>query len=117
VKLHGVPVNVWAHNVLPAATLKTLNVRTNLVQLQTLNRPLQGLPKNKICIVLFVFLADLFFLNLFFILIISEFCFPTGQLCSTFSPFFLIFTCTEDGVVEKKKSPIYFILHIITFPS
>jgi len=33
-------VNVWAHNALPAAILKTLNVRTNLVQLQTPNRPL-----------------------------------------------------------------------------
>ena len=106
-KLGGVPVNVWAHNVLPAATLKTLNLQTNL-QLQTLNRPLQGLPKNKICIVLFVFLADLFFLNLFFILIISEFCFPTGQLCSTFSSFFLIFTCTENGVVEKEKKSYLF---------
>jgi len=45
---------------------KALNVRTNLVQLQTLNRPLQGLQKNKISIVVFVFPDYLFFLKLFY---------------------------------------------------
>ena len=59
----------------------------------------------------------------FFIFTISEFCFPTGPLCfflgggiinrSTFSPFLLIFTCTEDSVVGKKKSYLFGCVHYL----
>jgi len=87
-----IPLQHPKRNALPAAILKTFNVRTNLVQLQTPNRPVQGLQKNKISIVLFVFPDRLFFLKLFYFYYIRVlFSHWPIVFCSTFSPFFLIY--------------------------
>jgi len=56
----------------------------------------------------------LFFLKLFYFYYIRVlFSHWAIVFCSTFSIFFLIFTCTEDGVVEKKKSYLFDCAHYI----